>query len=137
MRFKITDADIDSAPWRAELDNPHSGALATFEGRVRNHHQGRAVGALHYACYQELAENEGERILAEALTRFAITDARCIHRIGDLGIGDMAVWVGVGAAHRDAAFAACRWILDEVKAHVPIWKHERYEDGESAWREQA
>jgi len=53
MRFKITDADIDSAPWRAELDNPHSGALATFEGRVRNHNQGRAVGALHYACYQE------------------------------------------------------------------------------------
>jgi molybdopterin synthase catalytic subunit len=90
---------------------------------------------LHYDCYAELAEHEGERILAEALVRFDIIDARCIHRTGDCSIGDIAVWVGVGAAHREAAFAACRWIIDEVKSRVPIWKREIYADGETAWRD--
>ena len=65
--------------------------------------------------------------------RFAILDARCVHRVGSLAIGDLAVWVGVIAAHRDAAFAACRFIIDEVKSRVPIWKNEHYADGESGW----
>ena len=65
--------------------------------------------------------------------KFAILDARCVHRIGDLAIGELAVWVGVSAAHRDAAFAACRYVIDEVKARVPIWKHERYADGDAGW----
>jgi molybdopterin synthase catalytic subunit len=76
---------------------------------------------------------EGARILAEAQQRFAIVEARCAHRIGSLAIGDMAVWVGVSAGHRDAAFAACRYIIDEVKQRVPIWKNEHYADGESGW----
>src|SRR3546814_1125850 len=89
------------------------------------------LDGLHYEAYAALAEAEGERVLSEALERFDILDARCVHRTGDLVIGDIAVWVGVTAAHRDAAFAACRHIIDEVKARVPIWKRERYAEGRS------
>jgi len=135
MHFRITDSAIDNRAWREALTDARCGAYAAFEGWVRNHHAGRPVLGLHYDCYPELAEHEGERILAEALARFEIIDARCIHRIGDCAIGDMAVWVGVSAAHRDAAFAACRWIIDEVKSRVPIWKREGYADGEARWRE--
>ncbi|MFY8207106.1 MAG: molybdenum cofactor biosynthesis protein MoaE [Arenimonas sp.] len=135
MHFRITDSAIDNRAWREALADARCGAYASFEGWVRNHHAGRAVLGLHYDCYTELAEHEGERILSEALARFDILDARCIHRIGDCAIGDMAVWVGVGAAHREAAFAACRWIIDEVKSRVPIWKREHYADGDSGWRE--
>ncbi|MFM6987230.1 MAG: molybdenum cofactor biosynthesis protein MoaE [Arenimonas sp.] len=134
MRFAVTGSAIDAAVWRAQLDEPRCGAYAAFEGWVRDHHDGRRVLELHYDCYPALAESEGEAILAEALARFDIVGARCIHRIGDCAIGEMAVWVGVTAAHRDAAFAACRWIIDEVKARVPIWKRERYADGEAHWK---
>src|SRR5690606_7532225 len=88
---------------------------------------------LRYEAYVALAEAEGERIVLEALERFAALDACCVHRVGDLSIGELAVWVGVSAAHRDAAFDACRWIIDEVKSRVPIWKHERYADGRADW----
>src|SRR3546814_7535566 len=74
------------------------------------------LDGLHYEAYAALAEAEGERVLSEALERFDILDARCVHRTGDLVIGDIAVWVGVTAAHRDAAFAACRHIIDEVRS---------------------
>ena len=134
MRFAVTESAIDAAGARAVLDDPRCGAFAAFEGWVRDHHDGRRVLDLHYDCYPALAESEGEAILSEALARFDIVDARCIHRIGACAVGDMAVWVGVTAAHRDAAFAACRWIIDEVKARVPIWKRERYADGEARWK---
>ena len=132
-RFAINDKPIDIAPLRDALLDHRAGAFASFEGWVRDHNDGRAVIGLHYEAYVALAETEGEHILAEARTRFAITDARCVHRIGELALGELAVWVGVAAAHRDAAFAACRWIIDEVKARVPIWKHERYADGHADW----
>ena len=80
-----------------------------------------------------MRRKEGEAILAEAMRAFAITDVRCVHRTGSLAIGELAVWVGVSAAHRDAAFAACRFVIDEVKQRVPIWKNEHYADGESGW----
>ena len=132
-RFALSAAPFATAPLRAALLAPHAGALATFEGWVRDHHQGRAVLGLHYQAHEALALAEGERILEEALAAFDIVDARCTHRIGDLAIGDLAVWVGASAAHRDAAFSACRWILDEVKARVAIWKHERYAEGDAGW----
>jgi molybdopterin synthase catalytic subunit len=82
-----------------------------------------AVDGLRYEAYVSLAEAEGAAILAEALERFDIVQATCVHRVGELAIGDLAVWVGASAAHRGPAFEACRWIIDEVKARVPIWKH--------------
>ena len=131
--FRLSDAPIDATALQAGLRNPRAGACASFEGWVRDHNDGRSVSGLRYEAYADLATREGEAILAEALARFDIVDAACVHRIGELAIGELAVWVGASAAHRDAAFAACRWIIDEVKARVPIWKHERYAGGESGW----
>jgi len=132
-RFRISDTPFDTANLRAELLDDRVGGFASFEGWVRNHNAERAVLGLRYEAYAALAQVEGEKVIGEALDKFAVLDARCVHRVGDLAIGELAVWVGVSAAHRDAAFAACRYIIDEVKARVPIWKHERYADGEADW----
>ncbi|WP_242108157.1 molybdenum cofactor biosynthesis protein MoaE [Luteimonas aquatica] len=132
-RFRLAEAPIEIAALRAELACEQAGAYASFEGWVRDHNAGRAVRGLHYEAYAALARSEGERVLDEAMAKFAIAEARCVHRIGELAIGELAVWVGVSAAHRDAAFAACRFVIDEVKARVPIWKHERYVDGDADW----
>ena len=131
--FWLADAPLDLAPLRRRLEDDRAGAFASFEGWVRDHNDGRAVTGLHYEAYVELAEREGEAILADAMHRFDIVEAVCTHRIGELAIGEMAVWVGVSAAHRDATFAACRWIIDEVKVRVPIWKRERYAGGQADW----
>ena len=100
---------------------------------MRDHNEGRTVQRLEYEAFEALAIKEGERIVAEAVARFGVTRAACVHRVGALGIGELAVWVGVSAAHRGEAFAACRYIIDEVKHRVPIWKKEHYTDGDSGW----
>jgi molybdopterin synthase catalytic subunit len=133
MRFRLSETAFDPAATREWLMRDEAGAYASFEGWVRDHHGGRAVAGLRYESYALLAEREGEKILAEALENFAIVEARCVHRVGELGVGELAVWVGVSAAHRDAAFAACRYIIDETKSRVPIWKHERYVEGDAGW----
>ncbi|KAF1707188.1 molybdenum cofactor biosynthesis protein MoaE [Pseudoxanthomonas sacheonensis] len=132
-RFHLSEVPIAIASPRDQLSHPTAGAFASFEGWVRDHNDGRAVEGLRYEAYLALAEKEGERVLQEAMGKFAIVDARCVHRVGDLAIGDLAVWVGVSAAHRGAAFDACRYIIDEVKSRVPIWKHERYREGAPGW----
>ncbi|MBS0192841.1 MAG: molybdenum cofactor biosynthesis protein MoaE [Proteobacteria bacterium] len=131
--FRISAEPIEVAALRARMDDRRAGGFASFEGRVRDHNEGRSVNGLRYEAYVELAQAEGARILDEAHTRFDILDAVAVHRIGELDIGDVAVWVGASAAHRDAAFAACRWIINEVKSRVPIWKHERYREGDAGW----
>ena len=131
--FRFTRSPIDSASLRAGLTDPACGGFASFEGWVRDHNDGRAVQRLDYQAYAPLAQSEGERIIGEAREKFAIVEACCVHRAGALAIGDLAVWVGVSAAHRGAAFDACRYIIDEVKKRVPIWKNEHYADGESGW----
>lgn len=110
-----------------------AGACATFEGWVRNRNEGQAVTSLEYEAFAPLAEKEGARILEEARAKFPILAARCVHRTGHLQLGEMAVWVGVTAEHRAAAFDACRYIIDEAKARVPIWKKEHYVGGATAW----
>lgn len=132
-RFRLSATTIDAAGEKAALDHVAAGACVAFEGWVRNHNDGRAVQRLDYQAYVPLAACEGEAILAAAIARFHVREARCVHRIGSLAIGDLAVWTGVSADHRDAAFAACRWIIDEVKRRVPIWKNEHYADGASGW----
>jgi molybdopterin synthase catalytic subunit len=132
-RFEFRRTTIDGDVEKRSLADPAAGASVTFEGVVRNHQDGRQVRALDYEAYEQLGLQEGERIIAEALEKFPVTAARCIHRLGALSIGDVAVWVGVSAAHRDEAFAACRYIIDEVKRRVPIWKKEHYSAGDSAW----
>lgn len=120
--FRISTEPLDPAALQCTLADAHAGACVTFEGWVRDHNDGRPVLALDYEAYAPLAEKEGARILAEAREKFAIVGAVCIHRVGSLRIGDLAVWVGVSAAHRGAAFDACRFVIDETKARVPVWK---------------
>jgi molybdopterin synthase catalytic subunit len=131
--FRLSDAPIEVAPLRAALLAHGAGAYASFEGWVRDHNEGRAVAGLAYEAYAALAEAEGAKVLAEARAKFEIVEVACVHRVGELALGELAVWVGVSAAHREAAFAACRYVIDEVKARVPIWKRERYLDGDAGW----
>jgi molybdopterin synthase catalytic subunit len=100
---------------------------------VRNRNEGQPVLSLEYEAYAPLAEAEGEKILAEARARFALVGVAGVHRIGHLQLGDLAVWVGVTAEHRGEAFEACRYIIDEAKARLPIWKKEHYASGATAW----
>jgi molybdopterin synthase catalytic subunit len=132
-RFVFARTGLDLADYRGALADPTCGAFTSFEGWVRNHNDGRQVRRLEYEAYESLGLKEGERIIAEACGRFDIVHARCVHRLGSLELGELAVWVGVSAHHRDAAFAACRYIIDEVKHRVPIWKKEHYLDGDSGW----
>lgn len=131
--FTFSNIAIDSTTLRAALNDSTAGGFVAFEGWVRNHNEGQSVLRLEYEAFAELAEKEGQRIIDEALQKFAITGASCVHRVGLLEIGDMAVWVGVSAAHRGAAFDACRYIIDEAKQRVPIWKKEHYSNGDSGW----
>ena len=131
--FRLSETPFDTATLRAVLLDARVGGYASFEGWVRDHNDGRSVGGLRYEAYTTLAEAEGERIVTASLSKFEILDAHCVHRVGELAVGELAVWVGVTAAHRDAAFAACRFIIDEVKTRVPIWKHERYAEGDAGW----
>lgn len=131
--FTINSEAIQPEALREAVKDDQSGGFASFEGWVRNHHDGKAVESLEYSAYIELAEKEGNRIIQRAIDTFDICAARCQHRIGHLAIGDIAVCVAVSAAHRDAAFAACRFIIDEIKHTVPIWKKEHYTDQTAAW----
>ena len=133
MKFTISSQIIDAGLLRADLDDQAAGACVVFEGRVRNHNEGRAVERLEYEAHRPIAEAEGLRILEEARDRFGCTRALAVHREGLLELGEIAVWIGVLAPHRDAAFAACRYIIDELKSRLPIWKKEFYRDRTSQW----
>jgi molybdopterin synthase catalytic subunit len=131
--FAISGEPLDPNRLRRGLEDDTAGGYVSFEGWVRNHADGHGVHRLEYEVYETLAVAEGERILAEAIEKFGVTRVACVHRRGALEIGDLAVWVGVSAAHRDEAFRACRYVIDEVKARLPIWKKEHYERGDSGW----
>jgi molybdopterin synthase catalytic subunit len=131
--FKISANPINPAELEASLVDLRAGACVTFEGRVRNRNEGHPVLSLEYEAYTVLAESEGERILAEARTRFDLLGAAGVHRVGHLPLGEIAIWIGVTAEHRGAAFDACRYVIDEAKARLPIWKKEHYASGATAW----
>ena len=131
--FHVTDKPIDEALYRAELSRPAAGAVVTFEGRVRDHNEGKQVQSLEYEVYVEMAEKEGSRIIEETRERFGVLEIRAVHRMGRLEIGDIAVWVGVASAHRSEAFDACRYVIDALKHRLPIWKKEAYVDGSTEW----
>jgi len=131
--FSLSTKTIDWGTLRESLQNPGAGALSVFEGWVRDHHEGRQVVFLEYEAFASLAQKEGGRIIGEAKESFEILEAVCVHRVGRLDVGELAVWIGVSAQHRDAAFKACRYLIDQTKARLPIWKREHYEDGSSVW----
>ena len=131
--FSFSRQAVSGKKIRELVADDASGAYVSFEGWVRNHNEGLQVRRLEYEAYEGLGVKEGERILAEAKERFGISMMCCIHRLGQLEIGDIAVIVGVSTPHRSEAFEACRYIIDAVKHRVPIWKKEYYVNGDSGW----
>jgi len=131
MRFMTSDP-IDHAALLASVQAPERGGVASFLGLVRDHHEGRPVLRLDYSAYGEMAEAECGRIVAEAEARSRVAVA-LRHGVGSLAIGDTAVAVVAASAHREEAFAACRYVIEEVKRRVPVWKREFYADGTVAW----
>ena len=105
------------------------GAVVIFEGIVRNHTRERRTLYLDYEAYLPMAVNQLEKLSQEAVDKFAVRDLRIVHRLGRLEIGETSVLIVVAAAHRGAAFEACRWLIDTLKKTVPIWKKEYFEDG--------
>lgn len=133
--FNIIQNKIEPEILSQNLHQDESlGGIVTFEGRVRNHNEGKKVLQLEYETYKELALNEGNQILQEALEQFTqVKKVICIHAQGLLYPGDLAVYVGAAAVHRDEAFQACRYVVEGVKQRLPIWKKETFESGESHW----
>ncbi|CAN5346630.1 hypothetical protein BH11ARM1_BH11ARM1_08060 [soil metagenome] len=115
------------------IDCSQAGGFVTFEGRVRSSNEGHAVQFLEYQAFDELAISEGKALVEEARRRFGLDYAHAIHRVGKLGVGDMAVWISCGAAHRKEAFLGTEFLIDEMKHRLPIWKKEHYVDGPSEW----
>lgn len=131
--FRLSATPLDPVALQRAMADVRAGACVTFEGWVRNCNEGQPVLALDYEAYPLLADKEGARVLAEAREKFHVLAAQCVHRTGHLPLGELAVWVGVTAEHRGAAFEACRYVIDEMKARLPIWKKEHYVGGATAW----
>ena len=131
--FIISQDEIDFVGLNQQFKNPNAGAMSSFQGVVRKNNLGKEVLRLEYQSYDRLAQKEGGNIINEALESFDIESAYCMHRTGVLEIGDIAVVVIVLAGHREDSFKACRYIIDEVKLRVPIWKKEIYQNGDSGW----
>lgn len=129
--FLLTEQRLEDLP--ALKVPPESGAVVSFWGRVRNRNEGRDVTGMEYSAYEALARKEGQRIVTEAVGRFGLEAARAAHRVGDLAVGDAAVVVEVASGHRGEGFEASRWIIDEIKHRVPIWKCEHYVEGDREW----
>lgn len=129
---QLTRERIDLAALLAAA--PGDGAVCLFVGVVRNENAGRRVSHLEYEAYEDMALPLMEQIAAEARQRFSVSDVRLVHRLGRLEIGEPSVAVAVASPHRPEAFAACRYVIDTLKAQVPIWKKEFYADG-AVWLE--
>jgi molybdopterin synthase catalytic subunit len=128
--FRVTKGPIDLQELVRFVTDPEAGAIATFIGTTRNHNEGRTVIALDYDGYVQMAEKELARIGEEAKTRWPICRIAIVHRLGPVQITEASVVIAVSSGHRDAAFAACRFAIEEIKRTVPIWKKEVFEGGE-------
>jgi molybdopterin synthase catalytic subunit len=124
---------LDPVALRLALEDVRSGGICIFEGRVRDHHGGKGVLALSYDCYEPMAEKLLAELREEAQRRWPLRRVIAVHRIGPVPLGELAVWIGVAAEHREEAFAACRFLIEEIKHRLPVWKYETYTDGSSAW----
>lgn len=131
--FRVTDRPVDLASFRETMQDVSCGAYVQFDGWVRDHNEGQKVLRLEYEVYEPLAVKEGARILTEAVEKFGVSKAAAIHRSGLMELSDVAVVVGVSSPHRDEAFEACRYIIDQVKVRLPIWKKEHYANGHAEW----
>lgn len=125
--------DLNYSELFDEFRNPNSGAVVLFSGEVRDNNKGREVTHLEYEAYEPMANKMIDEILQEAVSRFNLNQAVCVHRLGRVEISGCAVVVITGAGHRKEAYDANQFIIDKVKNEVPIWKHEFFTDGSSEW----
>jgi molybdopterin synthase catalytic subunit len=128
--FRVTDRPLNLQELVDFVTDPEAGAIATFVGTTRNNNEGRRVIALDYDAYPEMAEKELRRIGEEASEKWQLCRMAVVHRIGPVQITQASVIIAVSSAHREAAFGACRFAIEEIKKTVPIWKKELYEGGE-------
>jgi molybdopterin synthase catalytic subunit len=128
----LTADPIDTAALQARVSGPGNGAVLVFLGVARNHNRGREVLGLEYEAYGPMALAEMARIEAEALARWPGAEVAMVHRTGLVGIGEASVVIAVGSPHRAEAYETSRFLIDQLKARVPVWKRERYADG-SDW----
>jgi molybdopterin synthase catalytic subunit len=131
--FEVSGRAIDLVAFRERLLDRSCGAYVQFDGWVRDHNEGQKVLRLEYEVYEPLAVREGALIIDEARKRFGVSNAHAIHRSGLMELSEVAVVVGVSSPHRGEAFDACRYIIDQAKIRLPIWKKEYYESGEAEW----
>ncbi|MFQ5637824.1 MAG: molybdenum cofactor biosynthesis protein MoaE [bacterium] len=117
----------------AQVEDPATGGVALFLGRVRNHAKGRAVAEMDYEAYPEMALKKMQEIEEQARKRWPVSKIMIVHRVGRLQLGEVSVVIAVASSHRAEAFEACRFAIDTLKETVPIWKKEYFADGEDAW----
>lgn len=129
----VTDAPIDAARLLADSVSPADGAALLFWGVVRNENEGRPVARLEYQAYGAMAEAEMLRIATEAVERFGTGDVHVVHRVGMLAVGEASVAICVAAPHRGKAYEASRYVIEQLKRRVPVWKREGYTDGDTEW----
>ncbi|HSR53450.1 MAG TPA: molybdopterin converting factor subunit 1 [Acidobacteriota bacterium] len=132
----LTRDPIDRLSVMNSVAHTAAGAVATFDGVVRDHARGKTVTWLEYDCYESMARKQLERLRLQALDKWPLLAASVVHRVGHLQIGESSVFIAVSSSHRGEAFEACRWIIDTLKTSVPIWKKEHYQDGQT-WIEES
>jgi molybdopterin synthase catalytic subunit len=128
----LRDSELSIDEVRAAVADPAAGGIAFFAGAVRNHDGDREVSGLSYSAHPS-AEAELRRVAEEIAEKFRLQAVAAVHRVGDLDVGDLAVIVAAACSHRAEAFDACRALIDELKATVPIWKHQSFADGGTEW----
>ncbi len=130
---RITAAPIDPAAVLADVGDRADGAMLLFLGTVRDHNDGRPVSGVGYSAYEDMARNVLTVIAHEAARRLGTDRLTVLHRIGDLGIGDVSVAIVASSPHRAESFDAVRYVIEEIKTRLPVWKREHYLEGESRW----
>lgn len=130
---RLVREPIDTSALLARVSHPANGAVLLFVGVVRDVNDGRAVSGIEYSAYEPMAARELADIATEAAQRFETTDIAVEHRLGVLALEDASVGIAVAHAHRAEAYDASRWIIEEIKRRVPIWKREHYTDGTREW----
>ncbi|MGH7445646.1 MAG: molybdenum cofactor biosynthesis protein MoaE [Longimicrobiales bacterium] len=133
MRAWVTTEPISAESVLAHVGSDADGAVCVFIGVVRDHNEGRRVRAVSYTAYATMAEKVLGEIAAEAAAQAGDARVAVVHRTGVLSVGEASVAIAVSSPHRAQAFDACRYIIEEIKTRVPVWKEERYAEGDAAW----
>ena len=128
----VRESELSVDEVRAAVADPAAGGIALFAGAVRDTDHDRGVTGLSYSAHP-LATDELRRVAEVVAEKYPVIGIAAVHRVGDLDIGDLAVVLAVSCPHRAEAFDACRDLIDILKASVPIWKHQRFDDGTTEW----